>query len=105
MALLDQMSAGLLLPAPLLRGIARKASHAYKEYQIPKRAGGQRTIHHPSKELKALQRWLVHNVVSAWPMHGAAYAYRVGRNIRDNAAQHATSNYLLRLDLRHFQVL
>lgn len=102
MALIEKMSEGLGVPIPLIEGIARKASHAYKTYTIPKRRGGRRTIHHPSKELKGLQRWLVYNVITAWPVHDAACAYREQRSIKDNASQHVHSRYLLRLDLKDF---
>lgn len=102
MALLEDMSHGLMLPLPLLQGIVRKASHSYKRYEIDKRQGGKREIHHPSKELKALQRWLNHNVIAKWPMHDAAYAYRRGRSIGDHARRHAASAFLLRLDLKNF---
>lgn len=102
MPLLEEMSAGLMLPRPLISGVVRKASYAYKSYYIPKRSGGQRTIHHPSKELKALQRWLLHNVIAKWPVHDAAYAYREGVSIRDHAEQHVRNSFVLRMDLKNF---
>ena len=52
--------------------------------------------------MKALQRWLLYNVVEKWPVHDAAFGYRTGRSIRDNASSHSTSSYLLRMDLKNF---
>jgi RNA-directed DNA polymerase len=92
----------MFLPKRLIEGIASKASHAYKEYTIPKRAGGHRTIHHPSKPLKAIQRWLLGNIIATWPVHDAAYAYRLGKNIRHHAHRHVASRYLLRMDILEF---
>lgn len=100
--LLRDMTVGLGLPARVIQALARKASHAYKVYSIPKRGGGFREIHHPSKELKALQRWLLHNVIVRWPVHTAAVAYRPNLSIADNAEKHVQSRYLLRMDFQRF---
>lgn len=102
MSLRQRLSDALQLPIPYLDRLARSASHLYKTYSIAKRNGGRRTIHHPSRPLKAVQRWLLHNELSAWPVHPAAHAYRSGRSIRTNAEQHIGCSYLLRMDLRRF---
>ena len=96
------MAESLGLPYDYIKKVALKSSHAYKRYEIPKRAGGNRTIWHPSMELKALQRWLLSNVIEGWPTHKAAMAYCKGKSIWDNAVLHQTSKYLLRLDLSDF---
>lgn len=100
--ILEAMSEDLAVPISYIEGLARGASHEYKTYNIPKRSGGHRTINHPSKRLKALQRWLLHNVVKALPIHPAAMAYRAGYSILDNAKKHAPSRYLLRMDFEAF---
>jgi RNA-directed DNA polymerase len=96
------MSRSLGIPTPFIEALARSASYEYKTYKIPKRAGGDRTIHHPSRRLKSIQRWLLANVISKLPVHDAASAYRKNRSIFDNASRHATSKYLLRMDLVQF---
>jgi len=96
------MSSELALPREFIKSLARAASHEYREYEIPKRTGGTRTVHHPSRRLKALQRWLLTRVVSALPVHESAAAYRVGRSILDNAKVHTGSRYLLRMDFTNF---
>lgn len=102
MALAEAMSRELQLPVPYILRMAKSASHLYKEYQIPKRDGGQRTIHHPSKELKALQRWLVRRCLERLPIHPSAVAYRKGMSVLQNAQPHVHSRYLLRMDLQEF---
>jgi len=102
MTLVAEMSRALGLPIPFIEGIARKASYAYKVYQIPKRSGGMREISHPARPLKALQRWLLRAVVEQWPVHRAAYAYVRAGNIQRHALEHATSSYLLRMDFEAF---
>lgn len=102
MSLLKEMSGALQLPERLVLGISHKADHAYYSFRVPKRSGGTRVINHPSRELKALQRWLLYAVIEGWPVHAAAFAYRPGKNIGHHAAQHASSDFLVRLDLRSF---
>ena len=73
-----------------------------RSIQFQKRTGGYREIHHPSRRLKALQRWLLSNIIEALPVHPAAAAYRRNRSIFENARAHAASRYLLRMDLENF---
>ncbi len=100
--IIERMSRELSLPLPFVYSMSVTASHQYYSYDIPKRTGGTRTIHHPSRRLKALQRWLLTNVIQYLPVHDAATAYRKGKSIFDNARPHVHSNYLLRLDFINF---
>jgi retron-type reverse transcriptase len=85
-----------------LNKVAVSASHRYKVYTIPKRIGGVRIIHHPSKELKFIQRWLADNLFSFLPVHDSVYSYRKGISIKDLARAHKEKNYLLRVDFTNF---
>lgn len=100
--LIEQISQQLLLPPNYLSNLAAGASHHYKAYWIPKRNGERRLIDHPSKPLKAVQRWLAQNIIRLFPVHPAAIAYRRKLNIADNARPHVSSRYLLRVDLHDF---
>ena len=82
--------------------LARTANHRYRTYQIPKRKGGVRTIDHPSKHLKFLQRWLVRNIFTYAPVHSSVYSYKEGTSIREHARLHVNSKYTLRIDFRDF---
>ena len=97
-----QIAESLLLPEPYILRIAATASYMYKQYEIPKRNGGRRRIEHPSGELKAIQRWLSHNIISRFPVDPNAFAYVEGRGIRENARQHLNSKYMLKMDFRNF---
>jgi RNA-directed DNA polymerase len=100
--IVERMAAELDLSTVFLLSVAFGASHSYKSYAIPKRNGGTRQIHHPSRRLKALQRWFLTNVLLELPVHPAAKAYRSGLSTSDNASQHASSHYLLRMDFCRF---
>ena len=90
------------VPAHKIERIVQGASYLYKTYRIPKRAGGFREIHHPTRDLKFLQRWLNRNIFLFLPVHEAAIAYRRGRSIVDSARPHARSNYVLKMDFKNF---
>ena len=100
--ILERISNDLGLTAGFIVKLASGASHQYKVYKILKKDGGLRSISHPSRPLKALQRWLLTHVIDDFPVHEAAAAYRRGRSILDNARRHEGSRYLLRMDLAEF---
>jgi hypothetical protein len=100
--LIEIIAARTKVPVDTLQKIAASASRRYREYEIPKRTGGTRLISHPSRTLKALQRWLARNIIAVAPVHDSATAYQKGRSIRENALRHAGSAYTLRLDFKDF---
>jgi RNA-directed DNA polymerase len=85
-----------------LEWLAATASKRYKVYNIPKRSGGTRTIEHPSRALKAIQRWISRSLFEKFPVHDCATAYRRGANIRSNAAHHRDTKFTLRIDFSDF---
>ncbi len=90
-----------LSPGDIL-SIARSAPKRYKVYEIPKRSGGTRVIAQPSRELKVIQRVLTDELLSELPVHNSAMAYRIGRNIKQNASRHRSSEVILKLDFENF---
>ena len=82
--------------------LSDSAPARYKVYNIPKRKGGSRTITQPSRELKAVQRFVVWRKLCAFPVHGAAMGYVKGRNIRENAVAHRDRGLILKLDFAEF---
>lgn len=100
--MLEQMSKELNLPVTFISGLAVGASHEYRSFTKPKRDGSLRTIYHPSRRLKALQRWLLLKIIEPLPIHDAAMAYRRNTSILNNAERHVSSRFLLRLDFERF---
>ena len=82
--------------------LSRYPSRHYKVYKIPKRSFGFRTIAQPTPEVKRIQRELVSILEKLVEVHPSATAYVKGLSIRDNAAVHVNSEYLLKLDLEEF---
>lgn len=90
------------VPAANLHWLALTASHRYKTYEIPKRSGGTRTIHHPSRALKGVQRWISKFLFRQLLVHPCATAYTRGSGIRQNAEAHLHSSFTLRMDFKDF---
>ena len=85
-----------------LNRIICSAPLRYKQYTIPKKSGGTRTIAQPSRELKKIQTFLVKKKLCFFPIHRCATAYVKGRNILDNAEIHRRSTAILKLDFENF---
>ncbi|WP_299626387.1 retron St85 family RNA-directed DNA polymerase [Pelagibius sp.] len=82
--------------------IEKTASKRYKVYEIPKMSGGIRVIEHPSRELKAIQRWIVKTILRHLPIHDCATAYKEGASIKYNAERHRRTNFTTRFDFLGF---
>jgi hypothetical protein len=102
MTTIEQIARGVGISSDDARSILARGPVRYKVYQIPKRSGGWRIISQPSRELKAVQRYLLASFFSHLRITNFATAYRTGVSIRDNAAAHAGNPYLLKLDFRSF---
>ena len=76
--------------------------NSYKKYTIPKRNHEVRTIYHPSKDLKILQKWIVDNVIKEYPVSGYSTAYENGCSVSKNALIHASNNFILHIDIKNF---
>lgn len=63
----------------------------YFHYQIPKRAGGFRPISEPLSPLRAIQCWILRNILDRCTPHDAAKAFVRGRSIKMNAECHKGS--------------
>jgi RNA-directed DNA polymerase len=100
--LIQTLSVELGLGSRDLLWIIATAPARYKVFEIPKRRGGTRTIAQPSRELKAIQRFVLENMLSELPVHSAATGYVAGRNIGQNARAHVNNRAVMKLDFSDF---
>lgn len=100
--LIELLSKTSSVPESKLLSLSLTASRRYKVYTIPKRTGGDRLIEHPSRELKAIQRWIARALFVRFPVHEAATAYRKGTGIRENAERHRHTKFTNRYDFSNF---
>lgn len=84
-------------------------SQRYTEFEIPKKAGGTRTIKAPNEKLKKLQRHLSHVLYACLAETEAAqngrpvsFGFRKKGTISANAKNHKRRRYVLNLDLADF---
>ncbi|WP_412050261.1 retron St85 family RNA-directed DNA polymerase [Hoeflea sp. Naph1] len=82
--------------------IVQDAPRRYKVFPIPKKGHGFRIIAQPARELKPIQRCIASLILSKFPVHAAAMAYRPGVSIADNARIHAGANPILKLDFEKY---
>ena len=101
--IIEHLSETLFLAEHDIVRFSLSSPHRYKVYEIPKRNSSKtRTIAHPSKELKFIQRALIEFLSKTLPIHEAAFAYKKGVGIKENAKQHCKSKYLLKMDFKDF---
>ena len=74
----------------------------YRKHDIPKKTGGARTLHIPSKNLKKVQKKILNKILYTHKVHPCSYAYRKGKSIVDNARIHCDSQVLIKMDIRDF---
>lgn len=85
-------------------------SQRYKQFEIPKRSGGKRTIKAPTAELKLLQRKmasLLENCISEINVANKradlfAHGFKKGRSIFSNARPHRNRQWVFNIDLENF---
>lgn len=74
----------------------------YREFTIPKRSGGVRTIHAPVEKLKRIQRRILKRLLQSLKSHPVATGFERGRSIVDNATPHAGQAVVVNIDIIEF---
>jgi len=101
--IVEYLSESLFMTEHEITSFAMTSPHRYKVYEIAKRnSKGTRTIGHPSKELKFIQRCIQKQLSEILPVHETAFAYKNGIGIKHNAEKHSNSKYLLKMDFENF---
>jgi RNA-directed DNA polymerase len=77
-------------------------SAQYKQFTIPKKRGGTRTISAPASNLKIIQRNLARELSKLRDFKPSVNGFVSGRNIKRNATSHVAQRYLLNIDLEDF---
>jgi len=88
-------------PGYLASAVNCTESH-YREFEIPKRRGGKRTIDAPYPALLECQQWINHHILAKVPIHSAAHGFVTKKSILTNAWLHCAKTHLLKMDLKDF---
>lgn len=98
----EELASHLHIDKATLNGLIWNNSRHYKKFNVPKKSGGDRLISQPSKPTKAVQAWVLRNILDKLTVSPHATAFVRGRSIRNNAEPHKTNRYFLLLDLEDF---
>jgi RNA-directed DNA polymerase len=84
------------------RRVADERLRHYHRSWIRKADGSGRLLEAPKRELKDLQRMVLHGILDRIPPHPAAHGFTRGRSALTGARLHAGRDVVLRLDLESF---
>ena len=99
---LSQFSNEIRLSEPAIKKYIAFADYHYITYGVPKKTGGKRLIAQPSRKLKAIQSWLLRNILYKLSSSDASKGFELGNSIYDNAYPHIGSNVILAIDIENF---
>lgn len=85
-----------------LSATVHAAERFYREFDIPKRSGGTRTITAPYPSLKYMQKWIYDNILASRDTHLCAHGFVRKRSILTNAVAHENCGALLKMDIENF---
>ena len=86
----------------LIKKFYRYSNKFYKRYDIKKSNNKVREIRQPSKDLKAVQAWILRNILDKLKPTSFATAYIKEKNILSNVEPHSNNRYFILLDLEDF---
>ncbi len=100
----DDVARFLGVPTRELTFLLYKASEdaRYTPFEIPKRSGGMRQIHAPTKQLKDWQRKVAAVLQEKYDAHPAAHGFIKERSILTNAKAHVGQRLVFNIDLSDF---
>lgn len=77
-------------------------TNSYTTFSIPKKTGGERIIHAPTKGLKSIQKTISFVLQCVYDPQKAAYGFVQNKSIVDNARVHSGERYVYNIDLKDF---
>ncbi|WP_239586916.1 retron St85 family RNA-directed DNA polymerase [Citrobacter freundii] len=97
------MSKATRISVETLRLLIYRADFRYKIYSIKKKDSHKvRTIYQPSRELKALQGWVLCNILDKLSSSPFSIGFEKHQSILNNATPHIGANFILNIDLEDF---
>lgn len=98
----EELSRKMGLGSNYLLLLLRHRDRLYRGYYLTKSDGRLREIEAPNRELKALQRWILRNLLDGMEVSDRAKGFTLGRSAIDHAALHVNRRAVLMLDIRDF---
>lgn len=85
-----------------LASVVNSSQNHYREFTIPKRSGGVRSIHAPYPALLECQEWILKNILQKSRIHPCAHGFVAKRSIITNATTHLGAATFLKIDIADF---
>lgn len=85
-----------------LASVVNSSGDHYREFTIPKRRGGTRTISAPYPALLECQQWINDNILVRSRVHSAVHGFRRNKSIKSNTEVHLRTKCTLKMDLADF---
>lgn len=85
-----------------LSKLTSSQKYFYRQFSIPKRSGGERTISAPMPLMAHCQRWIDQHILRSVNIHDAAHGYVDQRSNVSNALMHLQNRALLKADIVDF---
>ncbi|VVT53836.1 Retron-type RNA-directed DNA polymerase (EC [Kosakonia radicincitans] len=101
---LHGMSKATRISVETLRLMIHRADFRYRIYSVEKKGPERkmRTIYQPSRELKALQGWVLRNILDKLSSSPFSMGFEKNQSILNNATPHMGANFILNIDLEDF---
>ncbi len=80
----------------------RKREKLYTTFSISKKSGGKRTIEAPTDRLKAMQKWILVEILDSFSASEYATGFRKNYSIVDNAKKHVGKDLVITIDVKDF---
>jgi retron-type reverse transcriptase len=79
-----------------------KKEKAYVTFNLPKKAGGFREINAPTKQMKLIQKWILHRILYNIKFGNYVHGFVPKRSILTNASIHVNQDMVLGIDIKDF---
>jgi RNA-directed DNA polymerase len=99
---LDDLSEEIKISKSKLNLLCFRTKKYYKIYNLPKKSGGFRTIAQPSRDLKAIQGWILRNILDKLSTSSHSKGFEIGSSTLQNAVPHVGANFVLNIDFENF---
>ena len=91
-----------LLQTKFLTYHAYHSLNKYKEFEIPKKSGGNRIIHAPQRSLNNILRTLNVTLQYIYKVNKSSHGFVKGKSVVTNAMNHIDKGYVYNIDLKDF---
>jgi retron-type reverse transcriptase len=98
----DELALLIHIDPRRLEQLTYYSSKHYYHFQIAKKHGGIRDIYQPCMELKALQAWILRNILDKLSTSAQATAFIRGKGLLENVKPHADNRYFVCMDIEDF---